>query len=101
MKIGILRNNEIELKKEIQRVRDVMQTQTPGTPEYGMTESQLCQLLDREKDLKCNKTNRLKIYLGVGGSIGGLFLYRKFIDTSADPFFRDLGKQILGVIKNA
>ena len=39
--IGILRSNENELKKEIQRVRDVMQTQTPGTAEYGMTEEQI------------------------------------------------------------
>lgn len=100
MKIGILRNNEVELKKEIQRVRDVMQTQTPGTPEYGMTQSQLCQLLDREKELKCNKTNRLKIWVGAAGSIGGILLYRKLFDTSADPFFRDFGKQILGAIKH-
>lgn len=98
--IGILRSNENELKKEIQRVRDVMQTQTPGTPEYGLTEAQYNNLLDREQKLKENKTSRLKIFVSAAGGIGGVLLYRKLIDTSADPFFRDFGKQLLGCIKH-
>ncbi len=98
--IGILRSNENELKKEIQRVRDVMQTQTPGTAEYGMTEAQYNNLLDREQKLKENKTSRLKIFVSAAGGIGGVLLYRKLIDTSADPFFRDFGKQLLSCIKH-
>ena len=98
--IGILRSNENELKKEIQRVRNKMQTQTPGTADYGMTESQYINLLDREQKLKENKTARLKIFVTAAGGIGGVLLYRKLIDTSADPFFRDFGKQLLGCIKH-
>lgn len=98
--IGILRSNEVELKKEIQRVKDVLQTQTPGTAEYGMTSAQYEHLLEAERDLKQIKTDRLKIVAVAGSGIGGLLLYRKLFDTSADPFFRDLGKQLLGVIKH-
>lgn len=98
--IAILRSNENELRKEIQRVRDKMQTLEPGTADYGMTESQYNNLLDREKDLKDLRNDRLKIVVTAAGGIGGVLLYRKLFDTSADPFFRDFGKQLLGCIKH-
>lgn len=100
-KWGVLRSNEVELKKEIQRVKDVLATQTPGTAEYGMTSAQYEHLLEAERDLKKIKVDRLKVVVGAAGSVGGILLYRKLFDTSADPLFRDFGKQILSAIKHS
>lgn len=97
----MLRSNRNELKKEIQRVKDTLQTQKPGTAEYGMTSAQYQHLLELERDLKKIDVDVLKVVLSTAGGIGGLFLYRKMFDSSADPLFRDLGKQILSVIKHS
>jgi len=98
--IGILRSNEHELKREIQRVRDQMQVYEVDTPGYDDCMKQYKILLEAERDLKRIRSDREKIYVTATAGIAGVLLYRKFIDTSADPFFRDFGKQLLGCIKH-
>lgn len=99
-KLGILRSNRNELKKEIQRCRDTLQTLEPGTPEYGICVAQYEHLLESELDLKKVDVDWAKIGWGAFGAIGSLFVYRYLWDKSADPLFRDFGKQILNAVKH-
>lgn len=98
--VGILRSNEHELKKEIQRVRDQMQAYEVDTPGYDDCIKQYKILMEAERDLKKIKSDNTKILVTAFAGVGGVLLYRKLIDTSADPFFRDFGKQLLGCIKH-
>ena len=98
--MGILRSNEHELKKEIQRVRDQMQCYEVDTPGYDDCMKQYKILMEAERDLKRIHSDDTKVWVTAAAGIAGVLLYRKFIDTSADPFFRDFGKQLLGCIKH-
>lgn len=98
--VGILRSNEHELKKEIQRVRDQMQSYEVDTVGYDDCMKQYKILLEAERDLKRIHSDNRKILVTACAGVGGVLLYRKLIDTSADPFFRDFGKQLLGCIKH-
>lgn len=93
-----LRNNELELQQEIQRTKDALARETPGTVQYLAVEERYLELLDREADLKEISSQTNKYW--VAGAIGiiGILIYRKLIDTSADPFFRDLGKALLKIV---
>ena len=96
--VTIVRSNSFELEAEIQRCRDQLQKFEVGTKEYSDTLECYNTLLTQEKELK-KARNEIKKYV-VGGGIGiaGVLLYRKLIDTSADPFFRDLAKGLLKVV---
>lgn len=92
------RSNEFELKGEIQRARDKMASCQVGTVEYNSALEAYNTLLTQEKELKKLQTDVKKyVYAGAIGILGVL-LYRKLIDTSADPFFRDLAKGLLKIV---
>ena len=65
-----------------------------------MLESQLNDLMDRSIELVKDRTNMKKALITAFGGIIGMLLYRRFIDTSADPFFRDFGNKLLSCIKH-
>lgn len=98
--MGILRSNEHELKKEIQRVRDQMQSYEVDTTGYDDCVKKYKILLEAERDLKRIHSDNKKIFVTATAGIAGVLLYRKLMDTSADPFFRDFGKQLLSCIKH-
>ena len=94
----LFRNNEKELKDEIQRCKDSLAGAEPGTKEYNDILEAYNTLLTQEKELKKIKSD-VKKYVGAGIiGIGGMLLYRKLIDTSADPFFRDIARQLLKIV---
>ena len=94
----LFRNNEKELKDEIQRCKDALAGAEPGTKEYNDILEAYNTLLTQEKELKKIKSD-VKKYVGAGIIwIGGMILYRKLIDTSADPFFRDIARQLLKIV---
>jgi len=94
-----LRSNRRELKKEIQRTWDRLQTLKPGTKSYKECKEDYDDLLDREKELKKINSDFLSkplgIVLGAILSIVGIVIYRRAIETTTDPFFRDIGKWFL------
>ena len=93
-----LRNNETELKEEIQRCKDALTELKPGSEGYKETLEAYNTLLSQEKELKKIKADINKyVAAGVIG-IAGMILYRKLIDTSADPFFRDIARNLLKVV---
>ena len=96
------RNNETELRKEIQRVYDKLQTKDPGTKEYKDTIDCYGILLDKEKELKRIKKDVEKeiekcVAAGTMG-IAGIILYRVMLDHTGDPFFRDIGKGFIKLV---
>lgn len=94
----LFRNNEKELKDEIQRCKDALAGAEPGTKEYNDILEAYNTLLTQEKELKKIKSD-VKKYVGAGIiGIGGMLLYRKLIDTSADPFFRDIARNLLKIV---
>lgn len=94
----IVRSNEFELEAEIQRCRDQLQKYEVGTKEYSDALECYNTLLTQEKELKKTHNDVRKYVIAGGIGIVGVLLYRKLIDTSADPFFRDLAKGLLKVV---
>ena len=92
------RNNELELKAEIQRCRDKMAMYEPGTQEYADVLKAYDILLSQEKELKKLHEDASKIIWGAAFTVGGWILYRGLIDKSADPFFREIGKNLIKLI---
>jgi hypothetical protein len=95
----LIRNNEIELAEEIQRVKDEMAETSTRTKRYKELLEIYNTLLEREEKLKEAKACTKKYILGGVLSVAGIIFYRKLIDTSADPFFRDLGKDLIKIGK--
>ena len=93
-----MRNNEFELKGEIQRVKDHLTTLEVGSSEYAKTLDAYNTLLTQEKEIKKLDTEVKKVIYGAAIGIGGMLLYRKLIDKSADPFFREIGRNLLKVV---
>lgn len=93
-----MRNNAKELKKEIRRVWDELQKCEVGSADYNKKLECYNTLLSQEKELKKIRADRVKV-VGAGAlGIGGMLLYRKLIDTSADPFFKDIGRSMLKIV---
>ena len=103
-----------------------LNTLTSGTPEYDKVLSQYNNLnrilVDIEKnenkreenslkekeldnnlkvELRRNWIEVLKIVLGIFGPLLGIFIYRKIFDKTGDPFFRDIGRSIIGLIRKS
>lgn len=93
------RNNAFELKAEIQRCKDELQSFTPGTKEYAEVLKAYETLLTQEKELKRIKEDCSKVLWGAAFTIGGWIVYRKLIDTSADPFFKEIGKNFIKIVR--
>lgn len=47
------------------------------------------------------KIEVLKIILGITGPLLGLLIYRALFDKTGDPFFKDIGRGIIGLIRKA
>lgn len=92
------RTNEKDLEKEIQRCKDTLAVQEVGTKEYKDTLDCYNTLLTQEKELKKLKTDVNKYITAGAIGIAGMLLYRKLIDTSADPFFRDIARNLLKIV---
>lgn len=94
-----LRSNRRELKKEIKRTYDRLQTLKPGTKAYKECKADYIDLIDREKELKKVNSDFLSkpIVTVLAAILGivGIIVYRRAIEKVEDPFFRDLGKWIL------
>ena len=93
-----IRNNEFELKMEIQRCWDVMQKYEPGSSEYEKVLDAYETLLKQEKDLKEIHENVSKIICGAVFTIGGWCVYRALFDKIGDPFFKEIGKNFIKFI---
>ena len=52
-------------------------------------------------ELRKNWIEVLKIVLGIFGPLLGIFIYRKIFDKTGDPFFRDIGRSIIGLIRKS
>lgn len=52
-------------------------------------------------ELKRNWIEVGKIILGIFGPLIGLFIYRAIFDKTGDPFFRDIGRSIINMIRKA
>ena len=108
----------------LKELDEKLKATTVGTPEYEKAFNQYSTLnrilVDIEKnenkreenslkekelnnnlkiELRKNWFEVLKVALSVFGSIAGIFIYRKIFDKTGDPFFRDIGRSILGVIR--
>lgn len=94
----LFRKNSKELKLEIQRCKDKLAEQDPGSKEYKDTLDCYNSLLDREKELKKLEKETQKYVVAGGIGIAGVLLYRVLIDKTGDPFFRDLAKQLLKIV---
>lgn len=82
------------LRKEQWRVWDQLNKLDPSTPEYKTLAEQYKDLLQKEIELKkANSGVKEKVIAGCLGFLG-LAAYRKMLDTSADPFFKDLGRDV-------
>ena len=93
-----MRNNEFELKGEIQRTRDTLDKYEPGSKEYDNVLKHYVSLLEQEKELKRIEAEKTKIVWGAAFTVGGWIMYRALIDKAADPFFREIGKSLLKLI---
>lgn len=96
--IAHIRNNEFELKGEIQRCKDKLRHYEPGTQEYTDTLKAYDILLSQEKELKKIRLELKKIAYGAAFMILGWITYRMLIDKAADPFFREIGKSFIKLI---
>lgn len=92
------RNNAFELKMEIQRVWDYMQTLTLGSPEYEKVLKVYDTLLAQEKELKKIDADVSKFAWGAIFTVGGWCLYRACFDKVGDPFFKEIGKNFIKII---
>lgn len=93
-----VRNNEFELKNEVQRAKDKLATLQVGTPEYADALSAYKELTTLETEKEKVKKEVRKTILGGMIGIGGMLLYRKLIDKAAEPFFKEIGKQMLRIV---
>jgi hypothetical protein len=59
--------------------------------------------LDNELKIELRKNwfEVLKVVISIFGSVMGIFIYRKIFDKTGDPFFKDIGRSILGLIRKA
>ena len=98
---GFLRSTKRELKKEIARCEDELSQLKPGTASYKQVKEDYLDLSDRQKELEKNSKEFLSkpvcTVLAAVLGIVGLVVYRRAIETTNDPFFRDLGKWILKI----
>lgn len=93
-----IRDNEFELKMEIQRCRDLMQKYEPGSSEYEKVLKAYDTLLTQEKELKKIREDVSKIVWGAAFTIGGWCVYRALFDKIGDPFFKEIGKNFIKFI---
>lgn len=94
----LFRTNEKDLKNEIQRCKDKLSELEVGSKEYSDVLESYNTLLTQEKEIKKMQTEINKIIAAGLIGIFGLILYRKLIDTSADPFFREIGRNLLKIV---
>lgn len=90
-------NNEKDLKKEIRRVKKELEKSKPGTVKYKQIREDYQELLDREEKLKKLHGDIKKGVLAGMAGIAGILVYRKLLEKTDDPWFRDLAKGILKI----
>lgn len=93
-----MKNNARDLKKEIRRCWDELQKCEVGSVEYNKKLECYNTLLSQEKELKKIRADKVKGVAAGAIGIGGMLLYRKLIDKSADPFFKEIGKSMLKIV---
>lgn len=93
------RNNEFELKGEVQRCHDKMQDFEPGDKEYAdILEKCYIPLLTIENNINARIDKRREILLKAAALTLAWITYRGLVDTSADPFFREIGKNFIKIL---
>ena len=97
----LFRSTDRDLQRQINRCIDQMDTYEVDTAGYSDCIKQYVQLLQAQKDREELRNALVKAGLTATASVGGILLYRKLFDTSADPLFRDFGRQILSAIKHS
>ena len=114
------------LSNQIVKLGESLETMTVGTPEYDKASSQLLNLSRAFEEAEKNENKRnenalkereldqmsliekfkskieiFKILLGVLGPILGLMIYRACFDKTGDPFFKDFGRSLVGLIRKS
>ena len=92
-----VRNNEFELKNEIQRMKDYLQTLQPGTEEYEKASKIYQDMLKIENESKDKSIKKEIVKIGFGALVGfGCMMgYRGLIENANEPFFKEFGKMCL------
>lgn len=85
-----LRSNRKELGKEIQRLKDQMDILDPTSEEHQKVSAQYVEFLDRENEIKKRDQELLKIGAGLAGGLITVGVYRICLDTTSDPFFKEV-----------
>lgn len=67
--------------------------------ENALKQLELEQMLQIEKGK--SRVEILKIVLGMCGPLLGLMIYRALFDKTGDPFLKDIGRSIVGLIRKA
>ena len=67
--------------------------------ENTLKQLELEQVLQIEKGK--SRIEILKIVLGMCGPLLGLMIYRALFDKTGDPFLKDIGRSIIGLIRKA
>ena len=95
-----LRNDEEELSNEIQRLKDELLEMDPRTDEYADLYEKYAGLLEIKARFKETRDKNVKnpLVLGLAGTVA-LLLYRALFDRSHDPFFREIGKELIRKFK--
>ena len=96
-----LRSTRRGLNDEIARCEDELSQLKPGSAAYKQIKADYLDLIDRKKEFDKNRKEFLSkpicAVLAAVLGIVGIVIYRRAIETTNDPFFRDLGKWILKI----